>query len=432
MQLLYLRKAIVLSAAACVTSLLAVNTPYADTDKPAHRPETRTPIKHLIVSHAASRRLTMCSPPTCRKATIWSSTFLSEGIVRPDGSPGGQFARCQAIHDRRDVELFHRVGPQQKTAYQTLPPPTLNGAPNKTSASSPPFNLRRRSWRPSSPFGACRSGSAHDPRDGRPGTTGPDFRIANDLSLPYGSFQLTGKSLPYTSIPATRRTASTRCGTVHCSPHSITYDNTSGCLNDLYPFVITTYAGPTADKGGGTSIAFYNVQDGDAPLLKRLADEYTMSDNYHQPAQGGTGIQHVFMGTGDDVYWSHGEGHPAVPPSGIIANPNPQTGFQQRLYGRRKLQQLLRRFRCAGRIADRPLSRRAAIRSRKQLRRRPLLHAQQHQPRVFAERCGRYQWDCQRRLDPAEQRSHDRRCAERQVDFVGLLRRRLQRGGQFG
>ena len=31
-------------------------------------------------------------------------------------------------------------------------------------------------------------------------------------------------------------------------------------------------------------MGFYNVQRGDAPLLKRLADQYTISDNYHQPA----------------------------------------------------------------------------------------------------------------------------------------------------
>jgi len=31
-----------------------------------------------------------------------------------------------------------------------------------------------------------------------------------------------------------------------CSIHNATEDNPTGCLNDLYPFVITTYAGLTA------------------------------------------------------------------------------------------------------------------------------------------------------------------------------------------
>src|SRR4051812_24065770 len=51
----------------------------------------------------------------------------------------------------------------------------------------------------------------------------------------------------------------------------------------------TRYEGPTADEGGGTSMAFFNMEAGDAPLLKRLADAYTISDNFHQPAMGGTG-----------------------------------------------------------------------------------------------------------------------------------------------
>jgi phospholipase C len=111
-----------------------------------------------------------------------------------------------------------------------------------------------------------------------------------------------------------------------CSIHHATEDNPTGCLNDLYPFVATTFAGSTADHGGGTSMAFYNMQAGDAPLLKKLADEYTISDNYHQPAMGGTGIQHVFLGTGDDIFWSDGNGNPATPPPRGIANPNPISG----------------------------------------------------------------------------------------------------------
>src|SRR6267143_2995017 len=70
-----------------------------------------------------------------------------------------------------------------------------------------------------------------------------------------------------------------------------------------------------SDRGGGKSMAFYNVQHGDAPLLKKLADQYTISDYYHQPAMGGTGLQHVFLGTGDDVFWSDGNGNPTVPPA---------------------------------------------------------------------------------------------------------------------
>ena len=37
---------------------------------------------------------------------------------------------------------------------------------------------------------------------------------------------------------------------------------------------------------GATAMAFYNVLQGDMPFFKQLADRFTISDNYHQPAHG--------------------------------------------------------------------------------------------------------------------------------------------------
>ena len=172
---------------------------------------------------------------------------------------------------------------------------------------------------------------------GAAGMTGPDTRITNDASLPNGPFQLTGPNLPYDSYTGdTAHRFYQMWQQSDCSIRNATEDNPTGCLNDLYPFVMTTYGGPTADHGGGTSMAFYNMQDEDAPLFTKLAVEYTINDNYHQPGQGGTGIQHVFLGTGDDIFWSDGNGNPTVPPTAQIANPNPQpsTNNQYTLDGR--------------------------------------------------------------------------------------------------
>jgi phospholipase C len=120
-----------------------------------------------------------------------------------------------------------------------------------------------------------------------------------------------------------------------CSIKNATRRNPSGCLSDLYPFVITNYTNqldsvfdnPPAidDNGGANSMAFYNVQAGDVPVLKALADEYSMSDNFHQSFMGGTGANHVMLGTGDAIFWSDGMGTPTMPPS-HIANPNPLPG----------------------------------------------------------------------------------------------------------
>jgi phospholipase C len=118
-----------------------------------------------------------------------------------------------------------------------------------------------------------------------------------------------------------------------CNIRNVTRHNPSGCLSDLYPFVITNYTniidpstGGIDDNGGSNSMSFYNVQKGDVPVLKSLADQYSMSDNYHQAVMGGTGANHVMMGTGDAIFWSDGKGNPTIPPTGVIANPDPIAG----------------------------------------------------------------------------------------------------------
>jgi phospholipase C len=72
-------------------------------------------------------------------------------------------------------------------------------------------------------------------------------------------------------------------------------------------------------------MGFYNVLVGDAPLFKRLADEYTMSDNYHQPVMGGTAVQHTMLMTGDALPWEAVSGLPAEPPATQVADPTPKS-----------------------------------------------------------------------------------------------------------
>jgi phospholipase C len=100
----------------------------------------------------------------------------------------------------------------------------------------------------------------------------------------------------------------------------------------------------------GTSMAFFNMQQGDAPTLKRFAEEYSLGDNYHQAMMGGTGPNHIMLGTGDAYYFNNSFAQngvlnatsftPATPPSApgsvlglpaqvqlsLVANPNPVPG----------------------------------------------------------------------------------------------------------
>ena len=67
-------------------------------------------------------------------------------------------------------------------------------------------------------------------------------------------------------------------------------------------------------KEGATAMGFYNVQQGDVPYFKQLADTYSMSDNFHQSVEGGTGANHIMLGYGDAIWFSDGNGNPLTPP----------------------------------------------------------------------------------------------------------------------
>ena len=71
----------------------------------------------------------------------------------------------------------------------------------------------------------------------------------------------------------------------------------------------------TTTGEGSTALGFYNVQQGDAPYFKSLADKYAMSDNFHQSVNGGTGANHIMFGHGDAIWFSDGNGMPLAPPN---------------------------------------------------------------------------------------------------------------------
>jgi phospholipase C len=77
---------------------------------------------------------------------------------------------------------------------------------------------------------------------------------------------------------------------------------------------------------GSISMGFYNVQQGDMPYFTSLAKTYSLSDNMHQAGWGGTGLNHILLGSGDGFYYSDGKGNAITPPSHEIENPDPQPG----------------------------------------------------------------------------------------------------------
>ena len=70
-------------------------------------------------------------------------------------------------------------------------------------------------------------------------------------------------------------------------------------------------------------MGFFNMSQGDAPVFKFIADNYAMSDNYHQAIMGGTGANFIFLGTADEAFYGDGNGNPLTPPVNQIENPDP-------------------------------------------------------------------------------------------------------------
>jgi hypothetical protein len=67
-----------------------------------------------------------------------------------------------------------------------------------------------------------------------------------------------------------------------CSVKTVTRANPSGCFGDLYPYVGIA----RGDDTGANSMGFFNMHEGDAPVLKKLADKYSLSDNFARGIDG--------------------------------------------------------------------------------------------------------------------------------------------------
>ena len=215
-------------------------------------------------------------------------------------------------------------------------PPLNAGGPKTTSDTAPPFNTLAE---------AQNVTSALYPRDlrllliGATGLTAGvlDTRLANAANLPNGPYFLP-PGIPvhaYAASPVHRFYQMWQ--QIDCDVSHATKSNPDGCLSDLFPWVEATIGAGTNGKPltpggitpsgeGSVAMGIYNIAQGDLPYFKKLADNYTLSDNYHQPAKGGTGLDSIFAGFGDAIYYTDGKGNVATPPAGQIENPNPQSG----------------------------------------------------------------------------------------------------------
>jgi phospholipase C len=305
----------------------STSTPEVE-PSPATPSTTTTPIKHVILIIGENRTFdhvfATYQPP--KGQTVLN--LLSEGIVNVNGKPALLFGRARQWQ-ASDTTTYSN-DPTKTSPYALLPKINTDGAPTNA------------------PFATVGDAEAIEPA----------LEPADYVDLTIG-----GTGLPKDSVD-TRFPATLLNGPVPMDNY-ITYDdyasspvhrffqmwqqldcsaktrnlfNSSGCLNDLFPWVETSVGAgangepqpsPFTDQTtgeGGTSMQFFNVAKGDVPYFTSLARNYALSDNFHQSIMGGTGANHIMLGYGSLIYYADGLGNPATPPSGQIENPNPQTG----------------------------------------------------------------------------------------------------------
>jgi phospholipase C len=350
-----------LSISAVLLAASFNSTPGQTNKAPKGDANTATPIKHVIVIVGENRSFDHLFGTYVPKPGEAVNNLLSEGIINADGTPGSNYSQAtQFLADITGSTTYQPSPMTGKTAYLTLPAP-LNGGSTNVCID----------------IGMCHLGDAVSTEDGLPkppftyyesllqggtGLTGhvPDSRITGvSGSPPYstlapGPFQLTNPGafpyISYANSPVHRfyqMWQQEDCNAVYATP-----TNPSGCLADLFTWTEVTvgasvngipqpanfstdYAPGAVTTGeGATAMGFYNMQNGDAPYTKQLADNFAMNDNYHQPAMGGTGLDSIMLFFGDAIWFEH-NGNLVPPhnqltwaggPVDEIENPNPVSG----------------------------------------------------------------------------------------------------------
>jgi phospholipase C len=331
-----------LGLASLMTLQMGLAGPFvsnAQANDNAAQPQAITPIQHVIVIVGENRTFDHIFATYQPKAGESVDNLLSKQIINADGTPGANFAdAAQYSADAMNTTTF-QLAPANKTLFGTLPAP-LNGGPTDVCKDN----------------GICTMGDARTSEyslaneyykfllTGGTGLKGkvPDSRIAGvSGSAPYsklqpGPFQLTNSStFPYDSYAASP---------VHrfyqmwqqfdCDASHVSAKYPSGCLSDLFTWTEVTvgsnnngkpaptatgfdtdyFPGAHTTGEGATAMGFYNIGQGDAPYTKYLADNFAMSDNYHQPAMGGTGLDSIILFFGDALWFQNPDGTPGVPP----------------------------------------------------------------------------------------------------------------------
>ena len=327
------------------TSILEAQSPSNSRDN-----DTSSPIKHVIVIIGENRSFDHVFATYVPKnhQEIWN--LLSGGVIKADGTPGPNFSRAEQMAAYDEVRDGFLLSPPKTTFPGDVLPAPLVGGPLTSYVPEDSLDLAVASENglPADYYAYLVTGGT-----GLPSKT-PDTRITNVNSLPPGPFQLTnGDTFTYNEYAASPvHRFYQMWQQLDCDAPSASPNNPSGCHNHNFAWVETTVGagtnglaqpanfstnylpGAKTTGEGSTALGFYNMQNGDVPYFKYLADNYAMSDNFHQSVNGGTGANHIMLGHGDLNWFSDGKGNAETPPhnqavgvpAGVvdeIENPNP-------------------------------------------------------------------------------------------------------------
>src|SRR5580658_7302186 len=240
--------------------------------------DTTTPIKHVIVIIGENRSFDHVFATYVPKGsqTVWN--LLSEGIVNADGTPGPNFSKAVQLSGTDQAPDTFLLSPPKTALPSSILPAPLVGGPSDSYITGDSLSLAQSSelGLTSTGYQALISGGT-----GLKSKT-PDTRITNVMSLPAGPFQLTnGTTFTYNSYAASPvHRFYQMWQQMDCSVSQAYFENPSGCVADLFPWVEVTVgagtngeaqastfstnysAGATTTGEGSTSMGFYNVQNG--------------------------------------------------------------------------------------------------------------------------------------------------------------------------
>jgi len=210
---------------------------------PAANVKTESPIKHVIILIGENRGLDHTFgvyKPKGKGQTI--SNLLSKGIVNEDGTPGPNFALAQQFSV--GTQPFYYIGAPKIAkfpfnAVNIMPQPNTAGTPTAQRDTAPPFKTIAEAGVETdmSPDDLLflTTGASNLP------TNSLDTRVPGAGNLPNGPFLLQGPILSdddYTGDTTHRFFQAWQ--QQDCAVANATKDNPTGCLSDMFPYVMAT------------------------------------------------------------------------------------------------------------------------------------------------------------------------------------------------